>query len=173
MDYHIKDPGLAEKGKLRIDWAERTMPVLRMIKERFEKEKPLEGITLAACLHVTTETAALIHTLGAGGAKVYLCASNPLSTQDDVASALVADGFPVFSIKGAIGHTLGAAGGIETALCVRALRSSTVPPTAGLSSPESRAAGRVSNGRQPFNGRNILTTNSGFGGVNAALILER
>ena len=81
--------------------------------------------------------------------------------------------FPVFSIKGAIGHTLGAAGGIETAVCVRALRSSAVPPTAGLSSPESRADGRVSNRKQPFDGRNILTTNSGFGGVNAALVLER
>ena len=100
MDYHVKDIGLADKGKLRIDWAERTMPVLRSIKERFAKEKPLHGIVLAACLHVTTETGALVHTLAAGGAQVYVCASNPLSTQDDVAAALAADGFHVYSIKG-------------------------------------------------------------------------
>lgn len=100
MEYHIKDIALAEKGKGRIDWAERSMPVLRMIRERFSKEKPLAGTVLAACLHVTTETAALVQTLAAGGADVYLCASNPLSTQDDVAAALVADGYRVFSIKG-------------------------------------------------------------------------
>lgn len=100
MEYHIKDISLAEKGKGRIDWAERSMPVLRMIRERFSKEKPLAGTVLAACLHVTTETAALVHTLAAGGADVYLCASNPLSTQDDVAAALVSDGYRVFSIKG-------------------------------------------------------------------------
>jgi adenosylhomocysteinase len=100
LDYHVKDIGLADKGKLRIDWAERTMPVLRSIKERFAKEKPLDGIVLAACLHVTTETGALVHTLAAGGAQVYVCASNPLSTQDDVAAALAADGFRVYSIKG-------------------------------------------------------------------------
>ncbi|MGC8659601.1 MAG: adenosylhomocysteinase [Desulfomonilaceae bacterium] len=100
MDHDIKDIGLAAAGKLRIEWAERSMPVLRMIRERFSKEKPLSGIVLAACLHVTTETASLVRTLAAGGAKVYLCASNPLSTQDDVAAALVSEGFNVFSIKG-------------------------------------------------------------------------
>lgn len=100
MDYHVKDLALAEAGKNRIEWAERSMPVLRMIRERFQKEKPLTGTVLAACLHVTTETASLVHTLAAGGAEVFLCASNPLSTQDDVAAALVADGYHVFSIKG-------------------------------------------------------------------------
>jgi adenosylhomocysteinase len=100
MNYDIKDLGLAETGKLRIEWAERSMPVLRMIRERFRTEKPLAGTVLAACLHVTTETASLVHTLADGGAEVYLCASNPLSTQDDVAAALVSDGFHVFSIKG-------------------------------------------------------------------------
>jgi len=100
MDYHIKDVSLADKGKLRIEWAERNMPVLRLIRERFAKEQPLKGIKLAACLHVTTETASLVHTLAAGGAEVHLCASNPLSTQDDVAAALVADNYHVFSIKG-------------------------------------------------------------------------
>ncbi|MEW6348064.1 MAG: adenosylhomocysteinase [Thermodesulfobacteriota bacterium] len=100
MDYHIKDPGLAEAGNLRIEWAERSMSVLRSIKERFEREKPLAGVVLAACLHVTTETASLVRTLAAGGAQVYLCASNPLSTQDDVAAALVSEGFHVFAIKG-------------------------------------------------------------------------
>ena len=99
MDHDIKDITLAAAGKL-IEWAERSMPVLRMITERFSKEKPLSGIVLAACLHVTTETASLVRTLSAGGAKVYLCASNPLSTQDDVAAALVSEGFNVFSIKG-------------------------------------------------------------------------
>ncbi|MFH0824209.1 MAG: adenosylhomocysteinase [Pseudomonadota bacterium] len=100
MEYHVKDMSLAEKGKNRIAWAEMTMPVLRSIRDRFENEKPLKGVIIAACLHVTTETAALAHTLRAGGADVYVCASNPLSTQDDVASALVADGFRVFAIKG-------------------------------------------------------------------------
>ncbi|MCX5874020.1 MAG: adenosylhomocysteinase [Deltaproteobacteria bacterium] len=100
MDYDIKDIGLAQAGQLRIEWAERSMPVLRMIRERFSKEKPLSGIVLAACLHVTTETASLVRTLAAGGAKVYVCASNPLSTQDDVAAALVSEGYNVFSIKG-------------------------------------------------------------------------
>ncbi len=101
MDYHIKDIDLADKGKLRIEWAARSMPVLNLIKERFAKERPLEGVRLGACLHVTTETAALVQTLKAGGAQVYLCASNPLSTQDDVAASLVKhDQIPVFSIKG-------------------------------------------------------------------------
>jgi adenosylhomocysteinase len=100
MDYHVKDLSLAKSGRLRVEWAERSMPVLRMIKERFAAEKPLAGTVLAACLHVTTETASLVHTLAAGGAEVYLCASNPLSTQDDVAACLVDEGYHVFSIKG-------------------------------------------------------------------------
>jgi adenosylhomocysteinase len=86
LSYDIKDIGLAAKGKLRIEWAEMQMPVLRQIKERFEKEQPLKGIRLSACLHVTTETANLMRTLKAGGADLALCASNPLSTQDDVAA---------------------------------------------------------------------------------------
>ncbi len=101
MDYDIKDITLAEKGRLRIQWAELSMPVLRQIRERFSEEKPLDGIRLSACLHVTTETAMLMKTLKAGGAELVLCASNPLSTQDDVAAALVADDeIPVFAIKG-------------------------------------------------------------------------
>ncbi len=101
MDYDIKDVNLGAKGRLRIEWAEMSMAVLRTIKERFSKEKPLKGIRLSACLHVTTETAALVKTLKAGGAEVVVCASNPLSTQDDVAASLVADDeVPVFAIKG-------------------------------------------------------------------------
>ncbi len=99
--HDVRDLGLAEKGKLRIEWAEQFMPVLRLIRERFERETPLDGVTLAACLHVTTETANLMRTLKAGGANVTLCASNPLSTQDDVAASLVVDyGVPTFAIKG-------------------------------------------------------------------------
>ena len=101
MDYHVKDLSLADRGKLRIEWAEKDMPVLRQIRERFEKEKPLEGITIGACLHVTTETANLMITLKAGGADVYLTASNPLSTQDDVAAALVKYfDIPTFAVHG-------------------------------------------------------------------------
>ncbi|TCK06684.1 adenosylhomocysteinase [Phorcysia thermohydrogeniphila] len=102
MDFHVKDLSLAEQGKNRIEWAEIDMPVLRKeIRERFIKEKPLKGIRIAACLHVTTETANLMRTLKEGGAEVYLCASNPLSTQDDVAAALVKYyDIPVFAIKG-------------------------------------------------------------------------
>ena len=101
MNYDIKDKGLSEKGQLRIEWAAQQMPVLNSIKERFQKEKPLKGIKLAACLHVTTETAVLMHTLKAGGAETVICASNPLSTQDDVAASLVVnDEIPVFAIKG-------------------------------------------------------------------------
>ncbi|NQU15148.1 MAG: adenosylhomocysteinase [Desulfobacteraceae bacterium] len=101
MDYDIKDINLAGKGRLRIEWAGMSMPVLRGIQERFEKEKPLNGVRLSACLHVTTETAGLVKTLKAGGAEVVVCASNPLSTQDDVAASLVADDeVPVFAIKG-------------------------------------------------------------------------
>jgi adenosylhomocysteinase len=106
MKYDIKDIKLAEKGKLRIEWANQSMPVLNLIKKRFEKEKPLKGVRLAACLHVTTETASLMQTLKAGGADVVLCASNPLSTQDDVAASLVKhDRIPTFSIKGEDGKT--------------------------------------------------------------------
>lgn len=101
MNYDIKDINLADKGKLRIEWASNEMPVLALIKERFEKEKPLEGVRLAACLHVTSETANLMEVLAIGGAEVVLCASNPLSTQDDVAASLVANSkIPVFSIHG-------------------------------------------------------------------------
>ena len=100
-DYDVKDLNLAPGGRLRIEWAEREMPVLRLIRERFEKEKPLQGVRLSACLHVTTETANLARTLQAGGAEVALTASNPLSTQDDVAAALVSYyEIPVFAIKG-------------------------------------------------------------------------
>jgi adenosylhomocysteinase len=101
LDFDIKDKKLAEKGKLRIEWAGHEMPVLKLIKERFAKEKPLKGIRLSACLHITTETANLAEVLKAGGAEVVLCASNPLSTQDDAAASLVADmGIPTFAIKG-------------------------------------------------------------------------
>ncbi len=101
IPHDVRDISLADKGKLRIEWAEMEMPVLRQIKERFLHDKPLSGLTAAACLHVTTETANLAITLKAGGANVYLCASNPLSTQDDVAAALVHHyGIPTFAIKG-------------------------------------------------------------------------
>ncbi|NMC46235.1 MAG: adenosylhomocysteinase [Chloroflexi bacterium] len=100
-EYDVKDVNLAEGGNLRMEWAEREMPVLRLIQKRFEKEKPLKGIRVSACLHVTTETANLMKTLQAGGADVLLTASNPLSTQDDVAAALVSRyEIPVFAIKG-------------------------------------------------------------------------
>ena len=91
-EYDVKDLGLADAGEDRIEWAEQEMPVLRLIRERFAEEKPLEGIRIAACLHVTTETANLMRTLQAGGADIVLCASNPLSTQDDVAAALERSG---------------------------------------------------------------------------------
>jgi len=101
MDFDIADASLAPQGKLRIEWADQQMPVLQQIRERFEAEKPLEGQRLAACLHVTTETANLMRTLKAGGAQVALCASNPLSTQDDTAASLVEDyEIPVFAICG-------------------------------------------------------------------------
>jgi len=100
-NYDIKDLQLAEGGRRRIDWAEREMPVLRSIRERFKKEKPLKGMRLSCCLHVTTETANLMITLQEGGADIVLTASNPLSTQDDVAAALVNNyEIPVFAIKG-------------------------------------------------------------------------
>jgi adenosylhomocysteinase len=99
--HDVADLSLATKGKSRIEWAERSMPVLRQIRERFEKEKPFTGFRLAACMHVTTETANLMRTLRAGGADIYLCASNPLSTQDDTAAALVTEyGVNVFARNG-------------------------------------------------------------------------
>ena len=101
MDYDIKDIGLAGKGELRVEWAMKSMPVLQLIQRRFERNKPLKGVRLAACLHVTSETAALMKTLKAGGAELGLCASNPLSTQDDVAAFLVKRlNMAVFAIKG-------------------------------------------------------------------------
>jgi adenosylhomocysteinase len=99
-NYDIKDPSLAPAGRRRIDWAAREMPVLRLIRERFRAELPLAGIRMVVCAHITTETANLALTFKAGGADAVLCASNPLSTQDDVAAALVEEGIPVFAIKG-------------------------------------------------------------------------
>src|ERR687897_1115509 len=99
--YDIKDLALADEGKRRTEWSERSMPVLRQIRARFAKEQPLKGLKLSACLHVTTETANLMHTLRAAGAEIALCASNPLSTQDDVAAHLARDhGVQVYAIKG-------------------------------------------------------------------------
>ena len=101
MDYDVKDLNLAEKGRRRIEWARSAMPVLRLIEERFSRERPLQGIRVSACLHVTSETANLMRALQAGGAEIRLCASNPLSTQDDVAASLVKDcKIPTFAIKG-------------------------------------------------------------------------
>jgi adenosylhomocysteinase len=101
MKYDVKDLKLAKRGTLRIEWARNNMPVLRLIAKRFQKERPLKGLRIAACLHVTTETGALMEVLKAGGANLALCASNPLSTQDDVAASLVKElGISVFSIKG-------------------------------------------------------------------------
>ncbi len=101
MDYHIKDIKLADEGKLSVEWARMSMPVLNSIQARFEKEKPLKGVRLGVCLHVTTETAGLMETLKAGGAELSVCASNPLSTQDYVAAYLVRDlKVPVFAVKG-------------------------------------------------------------------------
>ncbi len=100
MKYDIKDLNLAAEGKLRIEWASRQMPVLKLIQARFSKEKPFSGIRISGCLHITTETANLAFALKAGGADLVLCASNPLSTQDDVAAALVKQGFPMFCITG-------------------------------------------------------------------------
>lgn len=100
LDFDILDPSLAEAGHLRIEWAASRMPVLATIRERFEKTKPLEGVKIGACMHVTSETATLMDTLVAGGAEVALCASNPLSTQDDVAAALVEMEIPTFAVRG-------------------------------------------------------------------------
>ena len=105
-NYDIKNPRLADGGRHRIEWAEQEMPVLRLIRERFAREQPLKGVRVSACLHVTTETANLMHTLQLGGADVVLCASNPLSTQDDVAASLVNHyEIPVHAIKGEDGAT--------------------------------------------------------------------
>jgi adenosylhomocysteinase len=104
-EHDVKDLSLAQAGKLKIEWAEQSMPVLRQVRERFTKEQPLKGIRLGACLHVTTETAVLMMTLKAGGAQVVLCASNPLSTQDDTAAALVKEyGIAVYAQKGEDNH---------------------------------------------------------------------
>ena len=96
----IKDINLSKEGGLRAEWASREMPVLKSIKERFLKEKPLEGIKISGCLHITAETANLVDTLSAGGATVSMCASNPLSTQDDIAAYLVSQGISVYAIHG-------------------------------------------------------------------------
>lgn len=101
MEFDVKDLSFSREGKIRIEWAGNSMPVLKLIGERFSKEKPLKGVTLGACLHVTAETANLVLALKSGGARVVLCASNPLSTQDDVAASLVKDyGISVFAVKG-------------------------------------------------------------------------
>ena len=100
MDNHVADLALAEEGNLRIEWAAGQMPVVAALNERFSKDKPFAGVTIAACLHVTTETANLVRALRAGGADVFLCASNPLSTQDDVAAALAGEGVGVFAVRG-------------------------------------------------------------------------
>lgn len=100
MNYDIANPDLAEGGARRVEWAGRRMPVLKTVRERYVEDKPLEGHVVAACLHVTAETANLMLALRDGGAEPLLCASNPLSTQDDVAAALVAEGIPVFAIRG-------------------------------------------------------------------------
>ncbi len=106
VEHHVKKLDLATGGRYRIEWAEQEMPVLRSIRTRFEKEKPLKGLRISACLHVTTETANLMHTLQLGGADIVLCASNPLSTQDDVAASLVANyEIPVYAIKGEDNNT--------------------------------------------------------------------
>lgn len=96
-DFKVKDPKLASKGALQIEWAQMHMPVLSQIEQRFEKEKPLKGMTLGACLHVTKETAVLINTFTAAGAQIALCGSNPLSTQDEVAAALAEKGVSVYA----------------------------------------------------------------------------
>jgi adenosylhomocysteinase len=104
--FDVKDTGLAEGGRRRIEWAEQEMPVLRQIRDRFAKERPLRGLRASACLHVTTETANLMRTLQAGGADLVVCASNPLSTQDDVAASLVTHfEIPVYAVKGEDGDT--------------------------------------------------------------------
>jgi adenosylhomocysteinase len=106
--HDIADPSLSEAGQVRIAWADGQMPVLRCIRERFQRERPLDGLRVAACLHVTSETASLLRALIAGGARAQLCASNPLTTQDDVAAALVAEGIGVHAVRGESGDAFGA-----------------------------------------------------------------
>src|SRR4051795_2047332 len=96
----VADTALADAGESRIDWADGQMPVLRSVRERFSRERPLEGVVVGACLHVTSETANLVRALAAGGAVVALCASNPYATQDEVAAALAADGTEVHAVRG-------------------------------------------------------------------------
>ena len=109
LKHDIANPALAAEGKKRIEWAERNMPVLAQIRERFEKTKPFTGVRIAACMHVTTETANLMRVLKAGGAEIALCASNPLSTQDDTAAALVYEyGISVFA-RNAVDREIGRA----------------------------------------------------------------
>ena len=105
VEHDIKDIDLAREGSLRSEWAEQEMPVLRQIRERFAKDKPLSGVRIAGCLHITSETSNLVATLVAGGAEVRMCASNPLSTQDDIAAHLVATDVPTFAIRGEDGDT--------------------------------------------------------------------
>src|SRR5919106_7097491 len=101
VESDVRDLSLQDEGRLKIEWADQQMPVLQRIRERFEKEKPLDGIRVAACLHVTTETANLMRTLATGGAGVAVCASNPLSTQDDTAAGLVHEyGIPTYAVRG-------------------------------------------------------------------------
>ena len=100
MDYRVKDIGLAGEGRLKVEWAERHMPVLMRIREEYSRSRPLSGLRIGACLHVTKETAVLVKTLKAGGAEVYLCASNPLSTQDDVAAFLLEESIDVYAWRG-------------------------------------------------------------------------
>src|SRR3954462_7819099 len=138
----IADPGLADEGRARIEWADAQMPVLRSIAARFAAERPLEGVTVGACLHVTSETANLVRTLRAGGAEVALCAPNPLSTQDDVAAALAADGIEVHAIRGEdmdawAAHVVAVAAGApqitldDGADLVTALHARGAPPAGG------------------------------------------
>ncbi len=103
--HDVADLSLAEAGQVRVAWADGQMPVLRSVRERFARDRPLDGLRVAACLHVTAETANLARTIKAGGADLLLIASNPLSTQDDVAAALLEEGIPVFAIKGEDGAT--------------------------------------------------------------------
>ena len=99
-EHHVADLGLADEGRLRVEWAGGQMHVINALKERFAKEQPFKDITIGACLHVTTETANLVEALRAGGAEVLLCASNPLSTQDDTAAYLASEGVNVFAVRG-------------------------------------------------------------------------
>jgi adenosylhomocysteinase len=105
-EYTVRDVGLAEQGSRKVEMAEAVMPVLGLLRKRYESERPFDGLRVAACLHVTKETAVLVHVLRAGGARVALCASNPLSTQDDVAASLAKAGFNVYAFRGMTGRGL-------------------------------------------------------------------